>query len=374
MEEMVKMFGRVYAGKRVLITGHTGFKGGWLSLWLQSLGAEVSGLSLPPSEGPNLFSLLPTDLFRHSWYHDIREASGLDEAVRVSRPHIVFHLAAQPVVGISYREPIDTLTTNVLGTANVLEALRTSSCPAAVVVVTSDKCYRNDNSGRAFVEEDHLGGDDVYSMSKAGAELVVASWHASFFARDERLGPVACARAGNVIGGGDYAEDRILPDAARACISGRALKLRHPGATRPWQHVMESAAGYLALGQRLLNLPDRRMLLHYNFGPDLESERTVRELIDAWLVAWPGSIWCETGAQPAYDEVTCLRLDHGKALRELGWRPVWDFSEAVAQAVNWYRERHEGHADAAAMLALSRSQIAAYAYEARRKGIPWACD
>jgi CDP-glucose 4,6-dehydratase len=372
MENVVKAFGGIYAGKHALVTGHTGFKGGWLSLWLNSLGARVSGVSLPPAAEPNLFSLFPGDVFHHSRYADIRESGAVAAAIAESQPDIVFHLAAQPIVGISYREPLDTLTTNAIGTAMVLEAVRSAGIPTAVVVVTSDKCYRNDNTGRAFVEDDPLGGHDVYSMSKAAAELVTASWHASFFSKDERLGPVASARAGNVIGGGDYAEDRILPDAVRAYLSGQSLVLRNPAATRPWQHVLESAAGYLALGQKLLASPDRSTLLSYNFGPDSESERTVGELMDAWETAWPGAIRVEASAQTAYAEAARLRLDHGKATRELGWRPVWDFAETVAQTTRWYRERHENKADDAAMLAFTRGQIETYFKEGARNGLPWA--
>lgn len=373
MENVVTAaFGGVYAGKRALVTGHTGFKGGWLSLWLHALGAEVSGLSLPPAAEPNLFSILPGGLFRHSWLRDIRDPEGLDDAIRVCRPDIVFHLAAQPIVGVSYRDPIDTLTTNVLGTARVLEAVRAAHCPAAVLVVTSDKCYRNDNTGRAFVEDDPLGGHDVYSMSKAAAELVTASWQASFFTHDERLGPVATARAGNVIGGGDYAEDRILPDAVRAYLAGQTLSLRNPLATRPWQHVLESAAGYLTLGRNLLSNPKCPELLSYNFGPDSEAERTVGELMDAWLAAWPDSIRFETAAQKSYAEAARLRLDHSKATRELGWRPVWDFTETIVQTARWYRERHQHQADDAAMLEFSRGQIRQYIKEAKTKGLAWA--
>lgn len=371
---MVSPFGGVYAGKRVLVTGHTGFKGGWLALWLRALGAEVSGLALPPPNGANICSIIPADTFHHSWLRDLRDQKGLEAALKESRPDIVFHLAAQPIVGISYREPLDTFTTNALGTALLLEAARATACCAAVLVITSDKCYRNDNTGRPFVENDPLGGHDVYSMSKAAAELVVAAWHASFFSKSDILGPLATARAGNVIGGGDYAEDRILPDAVRAFECKQPLVLRRPQATRPWQHVLESLSGYLALGQRLLVRPDRTRLENFNFGPDPEAERTVQELVDAWLAAWPGSVALQVAPQPVYAEAARLSLDHGRAVRELGWKPVWDFQTTVTRTAEWYRLRHESKADDDAMLAFTREQIATYAQDAAHLGVAWTLE
>lgn len=368
---MVSPFSNVYAGRRVLLTGHTGFKGGWLALWLHSLGAEISGLALPPLDGANFFSIIPSDEFRHSWMRDLRDLEGLKQAVRESRPDIIFHLAAQPIVGISYREPIDTFTTNALGTALLLEALRAERSNAAVLVVTSDKCYRNDNTGRPFVEDDPLGGHDVYSMSKAATEMVVAAWHSSFFSKDDALGPLATGRAGNVIGGGDYAEDRIIPDAVRAFEARRPLVLRRPQATRPWQHVLESVSGYLALGQRLLSQPEKSRLQNFNFGPDFEAERTVQELVDAWLAAWPGGMELQVTPQPAYGEAAKLSLDHSKAVRDLGWKPVWNFSQTVAHTAAWYRLRHESKADNDTMLAFTRRQITGYTGDAHCAGAAW---
>ncbi|MEQ1850911.1 MAG: CDP-glucose 4,6-dehydratase [Chthoniobacteraceae bacterium] len=369
---MVTGFGGIYRGKRVLVTGHTGFKGGWLSLWLRELGATVHGYSLAPHPEPTLFSILPAGTFEGSTLEDLRTPGALTKAIADCQPEIIFHLAAQPIVGISYREPLDTFTTNALGTAMLLEAVRTAKCPAAVLVVTSDKCYRNDNSGRPFRESDPLGGQDVYSMSKAATELVVASWHASFFAVEKSLGPLATARAGNVIGGGDYAEDRIVPDAVRAFGRGQPITLRRPQATRPWQHVLESASGYLALGSRLLAGADRGTLINCNFGPASESERTVRELIDTFLAEWPGAFKLEIAKEQAYGEAARLSLDVSFAKRLLGWQPAWNFEETVAQTARWYRERHEKKAGAAAMLAFTREQIASYTSRAASLGIPWA--
>jgi len=372
MEDLVKSFGGIYSGKRVLLTGHTGFKGGWLALWLRELGATVCGYSLAPEGDATLFELLPDHLFADSRIADVRETEGMRRAIRDCRPDVIFHLAAQAIVGVSYRDPLDTFTSNALGTAVLLESVRAETCGAAVVIVTSDKCYRNDNTGRAFVETDPLGGNDVYSMSKAAAELVTASWHASFFSKDDSLGPLGTGRAGNVIGGGDYAEDRIVPDAVRAHQSGGALVLRNPGATRPWQHVLESVSGYLALGHRLLSRPEKDKLLNYNFGPNPESVRSVQDLVDTWLQIWPDAFPVEKLGHTAYDEAARLSLDPEKAKQDLGWIPVWGFEKTVARTADWYRLRHEDCADDMTMLSFSREQILSYSHEAHRNSNSWA--
>lgn len=296
----------------------------------------------------------------------------MKKAIAECQPEIIFHLAAQAIVATSYRAPLDTLTTNAVGTATLLEAVRDADCPAAIVIVTSDKCYRNDNAGRPFKETDPLGGHDIYSMSKAATELVVSAWHASFFASSRKLGPLATGRAGNVIGGGDYAEARLVPDAVRAFLNKAPLVLRRPQATRPWQHVLESVSGYFALGQRMLSAPDRTRLLNFNFGPHSESERSVQELMDCWLATWPDAMQLQSEPQPAYGEAARLRLDHSLAVQELGWRPVWDFQQTVAQTAAWYRERHERHANAARMLDFTLEQISTYTREAARTGVSWA--
>ncbi len=365
-------FSGAFKGRRVLVTGHTGFKGGWLSLWLHRLGAEVSGYALSAVAGANFFDTLPGEIFARSWLADLRDSAALKSAIRQSRPDIIFHLAAQPLVGVSYREPLETFTTNALGTAMLLEAVRECRSNASILVVTSDKCYRNDNTGRPFVENDPLGGHDIYSMSKAVTEMVVAAWHSSFFSKEKSAGPLATGRAGNVIGGGDYAEDRIVPDAVRAFQSGQPLVLRRPQATRPWQHVLESVSGYLALGQRLLSQPDRAHLLNFNFGPDFEAERTVQELMDAWLAGWPGAFVLKIAPHPAYAEAARLSLNNSKARHELGWRPVWNFRETVARTAEWYRLRHQGNKDDAAMLACTLDQISAYTGDAHRASVAWA--
>ncbi len=362
---------RIFSGKRILLTGHTGFKGGWLALWLKELGATVWGYALPALQPPGLFEILPPEGFEVSWERDIREPGGLREAVRAVQPDLIFHLAAQPIVGVSYRDPLGTFTTNALGTAMLLEAIREEHSPTAVVVITSDKCYRNENTGRAFIETDPLGGEDVYSMSKAAAELVTASWHASFFSKEGGLGPIATGRAGNVIGGGDYAEDRIVPDAVRAHLAKGSLTLRNPAATRPWQHVLESVSGYLALGAKLLAEGDRKNLLNFNFGPEPEAVRSVQDLVDAWLEAWPDAFRFEKSPAPPYAEAARLSLDPSAAKRDLGWKPVWDFRHTVRKTAEWYRARHEEGLKNCAMLQLTLAQIADYTRDARAAGVTW---
>ncbi len=243
--------------------------------------------------------------------------------------------------------------------------MRELESKAAIVVVTSDKCYRNPESGQHFREEDALGGHDVYSMSKAAAELVVASWHSSFFSTNKSLGPLATARGGNALGGGDYAADRLLPDAVRAFVAQAPLVLRCPHAVRPWQHVLDLLSGYLALGQRLLSHPTRSRLLSYNFAPDFGSERSVQQVVDAWLSHWPGPLHVQAAAQPAYAEAACLSLDPSRAMNELGWRPVWDFATSVQQTAQWYWQRHGANISGTGMRQLTQEQIQKYTMDAR---------
>lgn len=352
-------FDRAYDGRRVLITGHTGFKGSWLALWLSLLGARVSALALPPPTNPNHWDrlALPVKELRH----DIRDAGAVARFVASVRPDIVFHLAAQPLVRASYADPLTTWSTNVMGTANLLDACRHTDSVRAIVVVTSDKCYDNPETAHAFSEGDRLGGHDPYSASKAATELVAASYRSAFFSH-ARAPLLATARAGNVIGGGDWSADRLIPDLVRAVSAGAALEIRSPHATRPWQHVLDCLSGYLLLGQRLLE-GDARCADAWNFGPGAGGNKTVAEILDMIRTRWPALQWhCATAPQP--HEATLLQLDSGKARSALGWKPVWEIDAALDATVDWYR------ADAGQ--AVSRAQIEGYARDAHAAGLPWS--
>lgn len=338
-------------GKRVLLTGHTGFKGSWLMLWLQSLGAEVSGMALPPDTTPSLFDQLFADGCAGHFIGDIRDADGMRQRVADVAPDVVMHLAAQPLVLRSYRDPLETWETNVTGTANLLEALRGTDRKIAVVIVTTDKVYANREWVHGYRETDRLGGHDPYSASKAACELVVDSFRKSFFAQTDVR--IASARAGNVIGGGDWADNRILPDLVRAVAAGRTLSVRNPDAVRPWQHVLDPLAGYLVLAERLWQDADHAQA--YNFGPDAADQRPVRALVEAALTHWPGT-WEDTSDPSAPHEAGRLTLATDKAQAELGWTPRWPFAQTVAHTIGWYRTVHDGADPRATALA----QIAAF--------------
>lgn len=361
-----------YRGRRVLVTGHTGFKGAWLCEWLLTLGAEVRGYSLSPPTAPSLFEQLTLARRMPQLHADVCDRSAVAMAVREFQPDFVFHLAAQSLVRRSHSEPVDTFATNVLGTVHVLEALRALRSPCAAVFVTSDKCYANRNSPVGYREEDPLGGNDPYSSSKAAAEMAVTAWRASFFPPDRiargEVAPVgiASARAGNVIGGGDWAADRIVPDSIRSLMRVEPIFVRNPGSTRPWQHVLESLSGYLALAARLhggltaapvpLEAELRQVAAPFNFGPDDETERTVQSLVEEVLVRWPGC-WEMKHESGAPIEEWRLRLDSTQARRVLGWRPRWDFRQTVAHTVEWYRAVVDNPAMAPE---LTRRQITEY--------------
>jgi CDP-glucose 4,6-dehydratase len=403
-----------FTSRKVLVTGHTGFKGGWLSSWLDALEAKVVGLSLEPHEDQRLFEQLNLHERLHGDYRvDVRDAGQVAEVVRREAPEFVFHLAAQPLVRLSYEAPADTFEVNVQGVVNVLEAIRLAGRPCVVVVATTDKCYENRGWLHAYREEDPLGGHDPYSASKAAAELVVASYRRSFFS-DCQAVKLASARAGNVIGGGDWARDRIVPDCIRSLRRGRPIAVRNKTATRPWQHVLEPLSGYLQLAAALddptrvegaghnfkwegeapaepeagtrrtaRREPRPPNLVHdgvvgtkpsaaelcgpFNFGPNLSSNRTVAELVEELLRHTPGA-WEDRSDPAAPHEASKLNLAIDKAHHVLGWRPVWSFEETVRRTAEWYRAEEQG----ADLMRLTNRQITDYQFAAQSARIPWA--
>ena len=364
------MFGGFYNGRRVLVTGHTGFKGGWLTHWLLALGAEVRGYALVPQPDQPLHGWLSLDRRCDSRLGDVRDRAALRAAVREFRPEVVLHLAAQPLVRLSYAQPVETIETKVMGTANLLEAVRLEDPSAAVLVVTSDKCYENRERTDGYREDEPMGGHDPYSASKGMAELLVASWRRSFH-HSPCSAPLASGRAGNVIGGGDFSLDRIIPDCVRALSSSSPVVIRNRRATRPWQHVLEPLAGYLWLAACMVRpgLAPRpeRLREGFNFGPRGESARPVGELVSEFLRHWPGQ--AEDRTDPAAPhEAGLLHLDIAKAEEVLGWRPVWDFADTVRVTAEWYRERDAG----VPVPALCDRDIARYSKDAAAAGLPWA--
>src|ERR1035437_3544523 len=355
------MFANIYKNRRVLVTGHTGFKGSWLTLWLQKMGAIVTGISLPPQTSPSHWSMLGLDV--ESFHVDIRDEVLLRNTILKAKPEVVFHLAAQPLVRRSYRNPLETWAVNVMGTANVLDACRQAEDLAAMVVVTTDKCYENKEWVWGYRETDPLGGHDPYSASKGGSELVAASYRNSYF--NIPHGPqLATARAGNVIGGGDWSEDRLIPDLVRSVETGKSLEIRSPAATRPWQHVLESLSGYLMLGQQLL-AKNASFAQAWNFGPEREGNRPVEQVLTELKTHWPKVEWdCSDTPQP--HEAQLLHLDSSKARERLLWRPVWSFNEGIAGTAEWYRAWLEMSE------VISVIQLRRYIKVANDSGLPWA--
>jgi CDP-glucose 4,6-dehydratase len=328
-----------WKGKSVLLTGHTGFKGGWLTLWLHRLGANVTGLSLRPESTPNLFSAAKVSEVCDSHIGDIRDHRIVDQVVKGCQPEVIFHLAAQPLVRRSYRLPQETFDVNVMGSVNLLEAVRQCDSVRVVVMVTTDKVYRNHEWHWPYREDDILGGHDPYSASKAAAEILISSYRDAFL-RD-RGSAVATARAGNVIGGGDWSEDRLIPDAIRCWGSGSTLEIRRPDAIRPWQHVLEPLAGYLRLAEALHHRPE--LAGAYNFGPTQDGNATVRQVIEVAKAAYGvGEVkYCQEVTGP--HEAGNLRLDISKSYRVLGFQPKWDLQQAIIQTVDWYLKFDEGY-------------------------------
>lgn len=354
-----------YKGKKVLVTGHTGFKGSWLCEWLLALGAEVHGYALEPPTRPSLFNQLKlAKRIKSHTIGDVRDLQAVVRTMRRVKPDFVFHLAAQPLVRLSYERPAETFDTNVMGTVNVLEAARRVfdrtqfGRLVSVVCITTDKVYENNEKGRPFRETDPFGGHDPYSASKGACEIVISSYRRSFFGTPDSPVWVASARAGNVIGGGDWAKDRIVPDAMRALAKGEAIPVRNKVSTRPWQHVLEPLGGYLTLGAALAKRERfDEVCGGFNFGPNPKANRTVKELVEEMLT-WHNGAWVDKSDPNAVHEAGLLNLDIRKARKVLGWKPKWGFEETVKNTVQWYAAVAEGRSPRA----ITSEQIAAYGF------------
>ena len=364
---LINTFSKKYFDKRVFITGHTGFKGSWLSLWLSELGAKVKGYSLDFPTTPNHFDLLNLSKDMDSVMADIRDQEQLNHEINIHKPDIVFHLAAQSLVRSSYTEPLETYETNIIGTANVLEACRHCESVRAVIIVTSDKCYENHNQKKGYVETDALGGHDPYSASKACAELVTGSYSSSFFEPENDLAKqklVASVRAGNVIGGGDWSKDRLIPDLIRAAEENIDLQIRYPKSIRPWQHVLECLAGYLMLGEKLLD-GKNAFTGPWNFGPEHVDEMSVEQLLKRFLMYWPKIKFSFDPELANLHETSILNLDSTKAFVKLGWKPVWNIEKAIEHTSKWYEEYLDNKN------IISRIQLSQYVQEALSVGSKW---
>lgn len=359
---------QIFAGRSVVITGHTGFKGSWLATWLMELGAHVTGIALEPPSTPSHFEAagLASQLADHRI--NVQDRVGLEAAVVAAQPDFLFHLAAQPLVRLSYQDPVETYLTNVVGTLHVLEALRKLTKPCAAVLITSDKCYDNVEWVWGYRETDALGGPDPYSASKGAAELVIRSHVRSFFNDPQSNVRIGVGRAGNVIGGGDWAMDRIVPDCVRAWSDNKVVQLRNPHATRPWQHVLEPLSGYLALGAALSTQRE----LHgepFNFGPAPTRSHSVLDLVRQMGRHWDQVRWDALDEHGGPHESLLLQLNCDKARHELHWRPVMDFSETVQLTADWYRAYY---AEPASIAAMTRSQIRHFTSRAAAEGLAWA--
>lgn len=340
---MTKIDYNFWKNKRVFITGHTGFKGSWLTLWLNKLGCEVSGYGLLPNTEPNLFNII--NLQNHIEHNvaDVRDYETLSRKINEFKPDIIFHLAAQPLVRYSYSNPIETYQTNVMGTVNLLEAVRNYGKAQATVVITSDKCYENKEQMGGYREEDPMGGHDPYSNSKGCSELVVSAYAKSYFIPNQNLGKLASVRAGNVIGGGDWSQDRLIPDLIRSLVKGEDPIIRSPRAIRPWQHVIEPLHGYIIAAQHISNLPSQEKLLNWNFGPEKKDQSNVEFVAEEVCKIWDdkNKVIVQEDKNKLH-EANLLFLDCGKARDELDWAPRWDIKETLKNTVSWYREFYNG--------------------------------
>lgn len=365
------MFNNLYKNKKVLITGNTGFKGSWLSAWLLELGAKVYGISKDIPTQPSLFEILNLHQKTSHSYIDILDVTAIKEAILSIEPDFVFHLAAQPIVSLSYTNPIGTMATNIMGTAHVLDALRELKNPCVGIFISSDKCYENVEWKWGYRENDHLGGKDPYSASKGACELVIHSYYHSFFKNEKSPVRIASVRAGNVIGGGDWAIDRIIPDAIRAWVNKHSVELRNPTAIRPWQHVLEPLSGYLCLGQELVNNP----ILNgesYNFGPAIDQVYSVAELLEHFsqkLVIDKNTPFFTINESKKFHEAGYLKLNCDKALNDLKWKPAIDLVSTVELTAKWYKAFYDENVN---MDNFTSKQIETYVAEAKAKSINWS--
>ena len=363
---MPVQFGNIYQGKKILLTGHTGFKGSWLALWLTQLGAEVIGVSKDLPSEPNHFSLLKLSLT--DLRGNILDQNFLTETLSTHKPDLIFHLAAQAIVRRSYNDPLTTYATNVMGTLHLFEAVRQSALQTGIVNITTDKCYENREDGEAYKETDPMGGFDPYSSSKGCSELLSASYRNSFFHPNEyeksHTVLLATARSGNVIGGGDWAEDRLIPDIIRATAKKETTEIRNPHAVRPWQHVLEPLSGYLLLGEKLLG-KEKKYASAWNFGPDSEQSKTVSQVIESAQKSWPDITvkFSENTQNP--HEATLLTLDSSKAQTKLGWKNVWQYDEGMKHTIEWYKKFYS------AKEVLSLKQLELFLQSAQKSEVTW---
>ncbi len=364
------MFKNIYKNKKVLVTGHTGFKGSWLTIWLNKLGADVVGVSKEILSAPSMFEELKLEKKIKHYEEDIRELSTMIEIVKTKKPDFLFHLAAQPIVSTSYSDPIETISTNIMGTANILEALKESNHKCTAIIITSDKAYDNVEQVWGYKEDDKMGGKDIYSGSKGGAELIIKSYYHSFFKNRDSNIKLAIARAGNVIGGGDWAKDRIVVDCVKAWSDKKSVEIRSPNATRPWQHVLEPLSGYLNLGAELY-IDDTLAGEAFNFGPRAEQNHTVKELLEDLSKYWDfqsvDDAFCVTDNIP-FDEAGLLKLNCDKALFYLKWQAVLEYKDTIRFTSSWYYDFYNSDKD---MLQMTDEQIKEYEDIAKKRGLSW---
>lgn len=366
--DLIGMFNNIYKEKKVLITGNTGFKGSWLSIWLHQLGAKVYGLSNGVPSEPSMFKVLNLETFVEHHTADVRDYERTVGLIERVQPDFIFHMAAQPIVGISYTDPVGTIATNAMGTVNVLEGARKLKNDCTLVMITSDKCYENVEWIYGYREIDRLGGKDIYSASKAAAEVLIYSYYHSFIKHLPNI-RMASVRAGNVIGGGDWAEKRLVPDCIRSWAQGRAVEIRNPQSTRPWQHVLEPLSGYLVTGANLAKSPKFNGE-SYNFGPPSDQVYSVKEILMAISSHWnldSGKEWIRV-VEGSFHEAGLLKLSCDKANVQLGWWPTLDFSETMSFTSSWYWDYYQGKED---MLEITRRQIGNYVALAENKKLAW---